>query len=104
MAEGIGGHSRALGRFTLASTKCAKASKRRAEVTYHPDAGCPNFLTFLDRIAPGRDMQVFLQSWFGYCLAGDMLEQKILITAAAQTAVDPLRRVDAHHGGLAALS
>jgi putative DNA primase/helicase len=67
------------GRFTLQPARRSLLITSLADVEYKPDAHCPNFLKFLDRIVPARELQVFLQSWFGYCLTGDMREQKIVI-------------------------
>lgn len=51
-----------------------------APVEYHPDADCPVFKAFLDRIMNGDEALIaFLQRFFGYCLTGDVSEQSILI-------------------------
>lgn len=34
-------------------------------VDYDPDAKCPNFEAFLERVQPDKDMRLFLQRWFG---------------------------------------
>lgn len=40
---------------------------------------CPLWKAFLNEICSGDDETVgFLQAWFGYCLTGDMKEQKLL--------------------------
>lgn len=67
------------GRFTLLPPRRGQLITSLADVEYKPDADCPNFRKFLDRIVPAREVQVFLQSWFGYGLTGDMREQKIVI-------------------------
>lgn len=48
---------------------------RCAPVAYDPQAQCPTFRRFLNRILPDLGLQVFLQRWFGYCLTGDTGEQ-----------------------------
>lgn len=45
-------------------------------VDYDPAARCPGFIAFLDRVQPNREMQRFLQRWFGYSLTGLTAEQK----------------------------
>lgn len=51
-----------------------------APVTYSPDAECPLFDAFLDRILDGKqDLIQFMQRAFGYSLTGDISEQIILI-------------------------
>jgi putative DNA primase/helicase len=68
-----------VGKFTLLPPNRARLITSLTNVEYKPDADCPNFRRFLDRIVPAREVQVCLQSWFGYCLTGDMREQKIVI-------------------------
>lgn len=48
-------------------------------VKYDRKAECPNFLNFLESICPDKDVQVFLQRWYGYCLTGLTSEQKIMM-------------------------
>lgn len=48
-------------------------------VRFDRTARCPNFLNFLDSICPDRDVQLFLQRWYGYCLTGLTSEQKIMM-------------------------
>lgn len=51
-----------------------------APVTYDPDARCPRFLAFLDRIMEGKtDAITFLQRAIGYSLTGSTVERIILI-------------------------
>lgn len=45
-------------------------------VDLDPQARCPQFLAFLERIQPVPDMRRFLQRWFGYCMTGLTAEQK----------------------------
>lgn len=45
---------------------------------YDPEAGCPNWLSFLDQVLPGdRQAQDFLAEWFGYVLSGRTNQQKM---------------------------
>jgi putative DNA primase/helicase len=43
---------------------------------FDPDAGCPAFDAFLERIQPNRDMREFLQRWFGLSMTALTGEQK----------------------------
>jgi putative DNA primase/helicase len=52
---------------------------RCAPVSYDPEAGCPVFRAFLQRILPDPEEQMFLQRWLGYGLTGDISEQKLLL-------------------------
>ena len=52
---------------------------RIAEVTYDPQATCPLFYKFLDRTQPDRQLQGFLQRYFGYALTGSVREQCLLL-------------------------
>lgn len=46
-----------------------------APTTYDPDAECPRFLMFVDRIfARHADLIAFVQRWLGHCLTGDIRE------------------------------
>lgn len=45
-------------------------------VEYDPDATCPGFDAFLERIQPNRDMRAFLQRWFGLSMTSLTGEQK----------------------------
>jgi putative DNA primase/helicase len=46
-------------------------------VAYDPEARCPVFTRFLDRIMPDRDMQGFLQRWFGLNMTALTGDQKL---------------------------
>jgi len=46
---------------------------------FDPEAGCPRFRAFLDRVQPDPANQRFLQTWAGYCLSGLADEQVMLI-------------------------
>ncbi|MGH6690151.1 MAG: DNA primase family protein [Vicinamibacterales bacterium] len=49
-------------------------------VEYLPEAACPTFLAFLDRVMEGKqDLVCFWQKWMGYSLTGDTSEQAIVI-------------------------
>lgn len=50
---------------------------RVAPVAFDPDADCPRFREFLDRILPDKEVHVFVQTFFGYALTGDTGEQKL---------------------------
>lgn len=49
-----------------------------AAVGYDPDATCPAFRAFLDRVLPDREVQHFLQCFFGYCLSGAAREHVLV--------------------------
>jgi putative DNA primase/helicase len=52
---------------------------RCAGVAYDPDAQCPTFERFLSTIFCGdKEIIAFVQRWFGYCLTGSMVEEKML--------------------------
>lgn len=44
---------------------------------YEPGSAAPRFYAFLDRIMPDRNMQGFLQRWFGYSMLGLTNEQAL---------------------------
>ena len=46
---------------------------------YDPEAEAAAFRRFLDQILPDREIQGFLQRWFGYCLTGDTSEQCLVL-------------------------
>lgn len=52
---------------------------KKMPVAYDPTARCPTFMTALNQIVPDKDIQVFLQQFFGYCLTGSTREQKVLM-------------------------
>lgn len=49
---------------------------RIAPIGYDKEADCPLFRAFLDQILPDREVQEWLQRWFGYSLTGDYSEHK----------------------------
>jgi len=50
-----------------------------AGAMHDPEAQCPVFMSFLEKIMPDQDVRHFLQVFFGYCLTGDIGEQMIVI-------------------------
>jgi putative DNA primase/helicase len=50
-----------------------------AGVAHDPEAKCPRFLEFLEKVMPDAEVRHFLQVWFGYCLTGEITEQMIVI-------------------------
>lgn len=56
---------------------------RICNVAYDPEARCPQWQTFLDQIVPDKETQVFLQTWFGYVLTGDISEQQLVMAHGA---------------------
>jgi len=52
---------------------------RLAPVRYVPEAGCPVFDAFLEKILPDRDVREFIQRFFGYMMTGHTTEQVVLL-------------------------
>jgi putative DNA primase/helicase len=50
-----------------------------APIGHDPDAECPRFHRFLDDILPDREVQDWLQRWYGYCLSADFSEHKVTV-------------------------
>jgi len=48
-------------------------------VAYDPEATCPKFHKYLDRVQPDVEQQKFLQVWGGYCLSGLTIEQVLTL-------------------------
>jgi P4 family phage/plasmid primase-like protien len=46
---------------------------------YDPEAECPKWRTFLERVLPGEAERSIMQEWFGYCLTPSQAYQRILI-------------------------
>ena len=46
---------------------------------FAPEATAATFRHFLDQVLPDREVQTFLQRWFGYCLTGDTSEQCLVL-------------------------
>ncbi len=52
---------------------------RLTRVSFCPTAQCPNWLQFVSDVMSGRQELIdYLQRWAGYCLTGDISEQKLL--------------------------
>lgn len=47
-------------------------------VKYDPAATCPTYDRFLEEVQPNPAVRRYLHQWGGYCLTGDVSEQKIL--------------------------
>ncbi|MCC7172163.1 MAG: hypothetical protein IT459_17085 [Planctomycetes bacterium] len=47
-------------------------------VDYNPKATCPNWLSFLERILPDREVRDFVQQVFGWTVVGEQREQYIV--------------------------
>jgi putative DNA primase/helicase len=52
---------------------------RLAPVAYDPDATCPTWRAFLERVLPAEGLRVFLQRAVGYSLTGDTREHCFLL-------------------------
>ena len=50
---------------------------KMAAAEYHPDARCPLWEKFLERVLPDSEVRAFVQRWFGYWLTGETAEQKL---------------------------
>jgi len=48
-----------------------------SDVAYHPDATCPTWLAFLEKVQPSPAVRVFLQRAIGYSLTGCVNEEKL---------------------------
>lgn len=58
----------------------AKREDRCTKITaapYEPDARHPVWESFLDRVLPDTDVQAFVERVAGYCLTGDVSEEKV---------------------------
>ncbi|SEE60091.1 putative DNA primase/helicase [Rhizobiales bacterium GAS188] len=53
------------------------------EAAYKPDAEAPQFLAFLERIVPDKDVREFLKLFCGYCLTGLTREQIVVFLHGA---------------------
>ncbi len=47
--------------------------------SYDPEAGCPLFLEFLNKVLPNQMSQAVMQEWFGYCLTNDTSFRSMMI-------------------------
>jgi putative DNA primase/helicase len=61
----------------LAAHDRADRLSKLMDVEFDPDAACPRFLAFLERVQPCAAVRDFLQAWSGYALTGDTGEQKL---------------------------
>ena len=50
---------------------------RCATVAYDEKADAPNWRQFVGQVLPEKEVAVFAQKWLGYCITGDISEQKI---------------------------
>jgi putative DNA primase/helicase len=50
-----------------------------APVAYDPQAACPLYDAFLNRVQPDPMLQAYLHAYAGYCLTGDTGDQKFVI-------------------------
>jgi putative DNA primase/helicase len=53
--------------------------RKRTPVVYDPDAECPQWLKFLDRVQPDLEIRSFLQRYIGYSLTGSVDEEVCVI-------------------------
>lgn len=49
-----------------------------APVDFDPSAECPVFLATVERALPDPEVRSFFQRWNGYCLTGDVSEQRLV--------------------------
>jgi len=54
-------------------------AKGRLPINYNPEAKCPTFLSFLDRLFKTPEHITFIQEWFGYHLLKDHRYQRTVI-------------------------
>jgi len=65
---------------TLAPHDPGRLMTKLAPVVYNPQADCPRFLAFMDRIFAGRGPLIeFMQRALGYALSGDVSEQVLFL-------------------------
>lgn len=72
-------------------------------VEYDATARCPHWLRFLETVQPDAEMRGFLQRWFGYCLTGRTVEQKLAFLYGGgrngkSTMVDTIAKILADYG------
>lgn len=78
--------------------RAADLITKLAPVAYDPDAQAPTWLAFLEWALPDPDVRAFVQRWAGYCLTGDVSEQKFIVahghgSNGKNTLFDALRAV-----------
>lgn len=72
------------GTIDLRAGKLLPASRRHlitkaSPVKWDPDATCPTWIRFLERVLPDPEVRAFFQRAIGYSLTGDVSEQVFLI-------------------------
>lgn len=48
---------------------------KQLDVEYIESAKCPEFIKFIERVLPDEDVRLFIQTYMGYCLTGEISEQ-----------------------------
>lgn len=51
---------------------------KRANVSFDPEASCPLFLKYLNKVLPDHDVRRFVQRYVGYLLTGEVIEHKFV--------------------------
>jgi putative DNA primase/helicase len=68
-----------LEKFELRPHRKADNITKVSDVEYDPQATHLEFDKFIERILPDEPVRNFVQRWFGYCLTGNVAEQKFVI-------------------------
>lgn len=81
----------------------AQLISKMVAAEYDPAAACPVFFAFLEAVQPDPEIRDFLQRWFGYCVTGLTVEQKLAFFHGGgrngkSTLVDALARIVADYG------
>lgn len=63
--------------FELVPHDRADLLTKMMPVGFDPDAQCPNFDAFLERVQPDRDVRMFIQRWFGLSMTSLTGDQKL---------------------------
>lgn len=76
---------------------------KMARAPYDPKAPRATFCNFLETVQPDPEMREFLQRWFGYCLTGLTVEQKLAFLYGGgrngkSTLVDIIAKILADYG------
>jgi putative DNA primase/helicase len=76
---------------------------KMCEAPYIPGAPAPSWYRFLAKIQPDPEMRAFLQRWFGYCMTGLTVEQKLAFFFGSgrngkSTIVEIIARIMADYG------
>lgn len=99
-----------LKQMELLTAKPEHAIRNQVTVAYNPHAKCPRWVQHLLETHPHRpEVAKFLQRWFGYCLTGEVSEQKMVIFYGSgkngkSTIVDTILRIMGSYAGVAAKS